>query len=342
MNKKKSGLKDETRELLLADFSLREPPAGVVPEACVLRDAVLQALEPVRSPEQETFLLDDALLRKKTAAVPENRRVSVRLLAAAASIVLLLGIGVLWKSDLFSPSASFKVAETHGGAVLLQGKRIVSVAQGGALAAPFTIRQSPAGTMDLTAAGTTIRLFGETELSVDAFSGSRAGITLRQGTAAFMVSRDCFHQYTVRCGGILVQVTGTQFALSRVGETALVGVKTGMVRVEIEGKKPSVHSLSSGNGVLFESGTVAFCRDFRREPVFQALVRQLDRIDHPLSRGVPGNNPGIPEVAERIHFRDGGVLTGRVVALDARRVVVETPSGMAIFSADRVVRIEYR
>lgn len=150
---------------------------------------------------------EDAFVSRLFEELPSRSRWPTRL-AAAAAILIVAGTGVaVWSrsTHTLAPGTTVKTASTE-----------VTVALG--------------------TDGSTFTLDPKSQAQLVAIAPADVVIQLVNGRASFKVSHNPARSFRVVAGTTEVRVHGTQFAVERVGESAIVSVTEGVVEVREHGQ----------------------------------------------------------------------------------------------------------
>ncbi len=113
--------------------------------------------------------------------------------------------------------------------------------------------------------GSEVTLGARSSISVEITDGQRH-INLLSGTAYFDVTDD-IRTFTVSSGRLRVEVTGTEFTVSRSNRGAQVAVAEGSVDVQVTSRPATVKALSQGQRISLNSGQLGDVREIAPEQV---------------------------------------------------------------------------
>ncbi|MGE8941343.1 FecR family protein [Leptospira interrogans] len=169
-------------------------------------------------------------------------------MAAQEAEAIWYGIGVADRKRQDDARARRKLTRRSvlgGGAAIIVGAALIeSGLVGPHLFADHVTGVGEQGTIVLPD-GSRAVLNGNTALSVD-FDGSRRGLTLYQGQAAFSVQPDRERPFVVEAEGAVVRATGTVFDIDILPSGTVVTVVEGHVGV-LSATGPETHAIASAN-----------------------------------------------------------------------------------------------
>jgi len=172
------------------------------------------------------WVAEARMVRRHTARAGRRRRIVRWSLSAAATLLLVFGIG--WRVWVPAPVAQYYVTAA--------GER-----------STFTL-----------ADGSRVILDADSEVSVR-YSRERRDVTLDYGQAQFTVAHDRQRPFIVHAGGGSVRAVGTQFQVRQRDGMTLVTLLEGVVRVAAP---PAALSKGAGEATLVAGEQLRFSRDF--------------------------------------------------------------------------------
>ena len=293
-----------------------------------LRHRSAQALQQAQSPRY----FDKLSTGTSTIRRVKRKKIMMRIgsaLAAAAAVAVIFTTGIFKRVSQQSQTISITLTLTMGRAEILPGRKklkkniMYNVKIGESILTAHNTRviaRIPGnGRFELiNTAKVTLRDFKKKDKS------NIMSLNIETGHLLVNIDKSSYKIFRVKTPHTLVTVTGTSFELFVNNRKTSVKVKRGEVKCTLISDNSKTITLTvNDNADFVEDKIIPLKQDNPK--------KNLNKKTEKTSR----------EFRERVHLKNGMVITGNIVSQDKTTLVVRTPAGIMRISRNKVKNVEY-